>query len=199
MPPTSLADPGGDPAGFFGGDTALVPRAALELLKLKDLAMDSVVEGITIADAALPDMPLIYANRAFARITGYSVADTLGKNCRFLQGPGTDPEEVAVLRGAVKGGRPCVVQLLNYRKNGEVTGGEERRSGGRACGGGREAGGRGGAPALLSHVQPTPPPPFLTPSLLLRPAPPPHPPLLFQATPLSTTCPSPPSTTPGAC
>ena len=123
----SLADPGGDPAGFFGGDTALVPRAALELLQLKDLAMDSVVEGITIADAALPDMPLIYANRAFARITGYSVADTLGKNCRFLQGPGTDPEEVAVLRGAVKGGRPCVVQLLNYRKNGEVTGrrGEE--------------------------------------------------------------------------
>jgi len=109
-----------DPAGLFGaGDTALVPRAALELLKLKDLAMDSVVEGITIADASLPDMPLIYANRAFARITGYSVADTLGKNCRFLQGPGTDAEEVALLRAAVKGGRPCVVQLLNYRRNGE--------------------------------------------------------------------------------
>lgn len=40
--------------------TALVPRAALELLKLKDQAMDSVLEGITIADARRPDMPLIY-------------------------------------------------------------------------------------------------------------------------------------------
>ena len=137
-PPTALADPGGDAAGgYFGGDTALVPRAALEMLKLKDLAMDSVVEGITIADAGLPDMPLIYANRAFARITGYSVSDTLGKNYRFLQGPGTDPEEVASLRAAVKGGRPCVVQLLNYRKNGEA-----KERGERGVGGGCRLGGR---------------------------------------------------------
>lgn len=45
--------------------TALVPRAALELLKLKDQAMDSVLEGITIADARRPDMPLIYVRRFF--------------------------------------------------------------------------------------------------------------------------------------
>ena len=64
--------------------------------------MDAVLEGITIADASRPDMPLIYVNRAFARITGYSVADAIGKNCRFLQGEGTDPAEVARLRAAVK-------------------------------------------------------------------------------------------------
>ena len=45
--------------------TALVPRAALELLKLKDQAMDSVLEGITIADARRPDMPLIYVRALF--------------------------------------------------------------------------------------------------------------------------------------
>lgn len=46
--------------------TALVPRAALELLKLKDQAMDSVLEGITIADARRPDMPLIYVRAFFS-------------------------------------------------------------------------------------------------------------------------------------
>ena len=60
-------------------------REAFELLRLKDRAMDNTKEGITIADCSLPDMPLIYANEAFARITGYSVAEALGKNCRFLQ------------------------------------------------------------------------------------------------------------------
>lgn len=43
------------------------------------------MQGITIADCSHPDMPLIYANEAFTRITGYSLDETLGKNCRFLQ------------------------------------------------------------------------------------------------------------------
>jgi PAS domain-containing protein len=125
------------------GDTALVPRAALELLKLKvreegarvegvervgaarrrrpflplpqDAAMDATLEGITIADARVEDSPLIYVNRAFARITGYSVAETIGKNCRFLQGPGTDQATVARLRAAVRAGRPAAVQLVRKK------------------------------------------------------------------------------------
>ena len=44
-------------------------------------------QGITIADCSHPEMPLIYANEAFTRITGYSLDETLGKNCRFLQVP----------------------------------------------------------------------------------------------------------------
>jgi PAS domain-containing protein len=47
--------------------------------------MDAVKEGITIADCRQPDMPLIYCNAGFSRITGYSAAEVLGKNCRFLQ------------------------------------------------------------------------------------------------------------------
>ena len=44
-------------------------------------------QGITIADCSHAEMPLIYANEAFTRITGYSLDETLGKNCRFLQVP----------------------------------------------------------------------------------------------------------------
>jgi PAS domain-containing protein len=53
---------------------------------LKDRALDVAAEGITIADARLPGRPLIYANEGYERVTGYPVAEVLGRNCRFLQG-----------------------------------------------------------------------------------------------------------------
>ncbi len=58
--------------------------------------MPPAQEGITIADARQPDMPLIYANEGFTSVTGYSVRETLGKNCRFLQGEASDVPEVKV-------------------------------------------------------------------------------------------------------
>ncbi|EFJ44101.1 hypothetical protein VOLCADRAFT_65257 [Volvox carteri f. nagariensis] len=81
--------------------------------------MDVLQEGITIADCSMPDMPLIYANAGFVRTTGYSVEYVIGKNCRFLQGEGTDGQPVQELKEAIKQGRACVVQLLNYKKNGD--------------------------------------------------------------------------------
>jgi PAS domain-containing protein len=65
--------------------SVVLSRAEYELLLLKESAMDAVKEGITIADCRQPDMPLIYCNAGFSRITGYSAAEVLGKNCRFLQ------------------------------------------------------------------------------------------------------------------
>ena len=65
----------------------LQERALADQLALKDRALDVAAEGITIADARLPDRPLIYANEGFERVTGYAVAEVLGRNCRFLQGP----------------------------------------------------------------------------------------------------------------
>jgi phosphoserine phosphatase RsbU/P len=91
------------------------PNAQLEL---KDRALAASAEGITIADATLADNPLIYANAGFERLTGYSVAEVLGRNCRFLQGAGTDIETVDLLRTAVREKREVTVQLLNYRKDG---------------------------------------------------------------------------------
>ncbi len=87
-------------------------------LVLKDRALAACAEGITIADARLPDQPLIYINAGFERLTGYSVAEVLGRNCRFLQGPQTDPATVETLRQAIREQRAVTVQLLNYRKDG---------------------------------------------------------------------------------
>lgn len=101
-------------SGTAGLDTQN-PQAQLEL---KDRALASSEEGITIADASLPDNPLIYANAGFEKITGYAVADVIGRNCRFLQGRGTDPGAVERLRMAVRNKQAVTETLLNYRKDG---------------------------------------------------------------------------------
>jgi PAS domain S-box-containing protein len=87
--------------------------------ELKERAMDEAPVGITIADFSLPDRPLVYVNRAFCETTGYAITEALGRNCRYLQGPETDPESVAELRQAVDAGESASVELLNYRRDGE--------------------------------------------------------------------------------
>ena len=66
----------------------------------------------------MPDNPIIYASPSCERLTGYTQAETLGRNCRFLQGKDTDPDAVDTLRKAIHESRACVVELLNYRKDG---------------------------------------------------------------------------------
>lgn len=92
--------------------------AVQEAVKLRDQAIAASSVGIVIADAQLPDMPLIYVNPAFEKISGYSAAEVLGYNCRFLQGEKTEQAELQKLRTAIKNGTHCTVKLLNYRKDG---------------------------------------------------------------------------------
>ena len=87
-------------------------------LELRDRALAATAEGVTIADARLPDNPLIYANAGFERLTGYAIEEVLGRNCRFLQGPETDRDTLERLRSAIRQKQACTVQLLNYRKDG---------------------------------------------------------------------------------
>jgi PAS domain S-box-containing protein len=89
-------------------------------LELRDRALSATAEGVTIADARLDDNPLIYANAGFARLTGYSIEEVLGRNCRFLQGPDTDRNTLERLRSAIRQKQACTVQLLNYRKDGTL-------------------------------------------------------------------------------
>jgi sigma-B regulation protein RsbU (phosphoserine phosphatase) len=96
----------------------LTEQALAEQLALKDRALDVAAEGITIADARLPARPLIYANDGFERLTGYPVGEVLGRNCRFLQGPESDPTAVAEIRAAIAEQRECIVEILNYRRDG---------------------------------------------------------------------------------
>ncbi|MBP0016904.1 MAG: PAS domain S-box protein [Cyanobacteria bacterium SBLK] len=90
-----------------------------EAVKLRDRAIEASTVGIVIADATLPDMPLIYVNPAFERITGYSAAEVLGTNCRFLQGEENQQPVLDDLRAAIKAGESCTVILRNYRKDGK--------------------------------------------------------------------------------
>jgi PAS domain S-box-containing protein len=71
-----------------------------------------------ITDPRQPDNPIIFANAAFTRLTGYSREDVLGNNCRFLQGPGTNREDVARVRDSIERRVPIEIDLLNYRKDG---------------------------------------------------------------------------------
>jgi two-component system cell cycle sensor histidine kinase/response regulator CckA len=89
-----------------------------ESLRLRDRAIQAVSQGILITDPNLPDNPIIYVSHGFERITGYPADEALGRNCRFLQGPETDPEMLNVIREAIRSGRECSVELLNYRKDG---------------------------------------------------------------------------------
>lgn len=85
---------------------------------LKDRAMDRAPVGITIADMRLPDEPLIYVNDAFERMTGYSASETVGRNCRFLQGEDSDEDAIATMRRAIETDDSTAVELRNYTKEG---------------------------------------------------------------------------------
>jgi len=74
--------------------------------------------GIVICDPNLPDCPIIYANPAFYRITGYDEEEVIGRNCRFLQGPGTNPRHIKAMREAIETGKAIDVEIVNHRKDG---------------------------------------------------------------------------------
>ena len=92
-------------------------RDALEELQLNRRIFRSVTSGITVARAE-PDFPLIYVNPAFELITGYSIEESLGRNCRFLQAGERDQPGLTLLREALRHERETKVILRNYRKDG---------------------------------------------------------------------------------
>lgn len=76
--------------------------------------------SMIITDPRKPDNPIVFANDSFLRLTGYAREEVIGRNCRFLQGPRTDPEAVAEVRTAVADGNDISIDLLNYRKDGST-------------------------------------------------------------------------------
>lgn len=94
-------------------DRGIVPAILTQIL-------DSCVNGVTLADPDLPDAPIVYANKAFERMTGYGPTEIIGRNCRFLQGADRDQPGRRVLRESIARGEPVDVTLRNYRKNGDI-------------------------------------------------------------------------------
>ncbi len=74
--------------------------------------------SMIVTDPRQYDNPIVFANDAFLHLTGYSRLEVTGRNCRFLQGPETDPASVDRIRAAVREAADIKVDLLNYRKDG---------------------------------------------------------------------------------
>lgn len=93
-----------------------------ELSEFGGLPLDMLAAQTTmpfcLADPTEPDCPIVFVNRAFCELTGYAMSEAVGRNCRFMQGPDTDPATVRQLHEAVSSGSAVAVDILNYRKNG---------------------------------------------------------------------------------
>ena len=83
-------------------------------------AMMHSTEPMVLTDPNLPDQPMVAVNAAFERMTGYSREETVGRNCRFLQGDRTDPQTHTRIRTCLAEGRGCVEWIVNYRRDGEM-------------------------------------------------------------------------------
>lgn len=81
-------------------------------------ALQTAQQNFVVTDPSLPDNPIVYASQGFLNLTGYSLDQILGRNCRFLQGPETDPKAVEHIRHAIEQGNDMSVCLLNYRVDG---------------------------------------------------------------------------------
>jgi PAS domain S-box-containing protein len=86
-------------------------------MQLAELVASASVAAI-VTDPRLPDNPIVECNDRFLELTGYDREEVIGRNCRFLVGPGTDLAQRKLFRDAIEAQRPVIVELLNYRKDG---------------------------------------------------------------------------------
>ena len=93
--------------------TALV-RSDFQLID----SLSAGQQNFVLSDPRLPDNPIVFATPGFYRLTGYTPEQVLGRNCRFLQGSGTDPKSVDIVRKAIQSGSDCTVCILNYKADG---------------------------------------------------------------------------------
>ena len=82
------------------------------------LEEDEQEMSVVITNPQLPDNPMIYVSDQFEDQTGFAVGEVLGRNCRMLQGPGTNASAIALIREGLKAQTRFSVDILNYRKDG---------------------------------------------------------------------------------
>ncbi|MDV3455829.1 PAS domain-containing protein [Sphingomonas sp. HF-S4] len=112
-------------SGRSGQSVADDERIASELVGLRHTdpfvaAVHATRMPMIITNPRLPDNPVVFANDSFCRLTGYDREEIVGRNCRFLQGPDTDPATRQALHDAVRNVQPIETDIRNYRKDGEA-------------------------------------------------------------------------------
>ncbi|KAA6411941.1 MAG: white collar [Lasallia pustulata] len=90
--------------------TATVPSSHCE--------PDGLAEVFCLTEPTRPDNPIVFVSEAFHQLTQYGVSNTIGRNCRFLQGPKTNPASVRRLRNSIEAGQEHCEIILNYRRDG---------------------------------------------------------------------------------
>jgi diguanylate cyclase (GGDEF)-like protein/PAS domain S-box-containing protein len=113
--------------GRPAADPVIVPRSLVldahaepgqrASVQLRDRALAAASSGVVICDATRPGMPIIYVNPAFERLTGYSSAEIMGGDCRFVQDEETDPGAIAEMGRAIRAGEDCRTTVRNVRKD----------------------------------------------------------------------------------
>ena len=94
-------------------DRVLPDRGDLALVAVERTRM-----AMMASDPRLPDNPIVLANQSFLDMCGYTAEEVVGRNCRFLQGPETDPAAIECIRDDIAHDRETTIELLNYRKDG---------------------------------------------------------------------------------
>lgn len=94
-------------------DSGIIPQILTEIL-------DDCVNGITLADPDVEDCPLIYANKAFEKLTGYSQTEIIGHNCRFLQATDTEQDSIKEIKRSIDNRTELTTTLRNYKKDGTL-------------------------------------------------------------------------------
>jgi hypothetical protein len=92
--------------GRFGGRT------------LREFGIHSSPIATVISNPRLADNPIVAANDAFYALTLYSASEVIGRNCRFLAGPDTEPCLTDAIRQGTRERRSVLVEILNYRRDG---------------------------------------------------------------------------------
>lgn len=100
----------GSPLAFYSG-TARLSKSLRTVVSVTPVAT-------IISNPRLPDNPIIAVNQAFVDLTGYSPAEVLDRNCRFLSGAGTEHWMTEKIREGARDHHPVLVEILNYKKCG---------------------------------------------------------------------------------
>lgn len=74
--------------------------------------------AMVLSDPHLPDCPMVVVNPAFTAVTGYTAEESIGRNCRFLQGADTDPDTTRRIRHCLEAAQGCIEWVVNYRRDG---------------------------------------------------------------------------------
>jgi len=102
--------------GVFAAARDITERKQVEeKLLISDIALKAISQGVIITNS---DQSILSVNDAFVSITGYSQEEIVGQNCRFLQGPLSNPQVIDAMRLAIKNATDFSGEILNYRKDG---------------------------------------------------------------------------------